>query len=340
MQARDRTKSELAQPEVPGGSADLSEGVLRGEVRSIARLITLAENDAGAAVPFLRQLFTRTGRASIIGITGAPGAGKSTLVDCLAEAYRRTGLRVGIIAVDPTSPFSGGAVLGDRIRMQSRSLDTGTFIRSMATRGHLGGLSRTTADAALILDAAGFDIVLIETVGVGQDEIEIARTAHATVVLLVPGMGDDIQAMKAGIMEIGDVFVINKADHPGAERVELELSALLSMAQRADGWKPRIVRTIASQGTGIDGCVDALGAYRAFLAGSTQTRERAKQIQKDRLIDIVRSQVVNRVLGPPAAARRLEELAELVADRRLDPYSAADELLASDRNIAPASPKE
>jgi LAO/AO transport system kinase len=329
MQARDRTESGESQREAARKGADLSEGVLRGDARSIARMITLAENDAGAAVPFLSRLYTRTGRAFIIGITGAPGAGKSTLVDRLAEAYRRVGLRVGIIAVDPTSPFSGGAILGDRIRMQSRSLDNGTFIRSMATRGHLGGLSRTTADAALILDAAGFEVVLIETVGVGQDEIEIVRTAHATVVLLVPGMGDDIQAMKAGIMEIGDAFVINKADHPGAERLEVELSALLSMAQRSDGWRPPIIRTIASEGTGIEACLDAVEAYRTFLATSTQSRERAKQVQKDRLVDIVRSELVNRVLGPAAAARRLEELAELVADRQLDPYSAADELLAS-----------
>jgi len=327
MSTHDETGTGEPPRDQAGISADLAEAVVRGEIRAVARLITLAENDSAAAVPFLRRIFPRTGDAFIVGITGAPGAGKSTLVDRLAGAYRDGGLRVGIIAVDPTSPFSGGAILGDRIRMQSRSLDPGTFIRSMATRGHLGGLSRTTADAAQILDAAGFDVVLIETVGVGQDEIEIVRTAHATIVLLVPGMGDDIQAMKAGIMEIGDVFVINKADHPGADRVELELSALLSMSQRADGWRPRVVRTVASEGSGVAQCVQSLAAYREFLPVSNRPGERARRIQKDRLVDIVRTAVVARLLGSPAGARRLEELAELVAERRLDPYSAAEELL-------------
>ena len=200
-----------------------------------------------------------TGRCFSIGITGAPGAGKSTLVDKLAESYRALEKKVGIIAVDPTSPFTGGAILGDRIRMQSRSTDPGTFIRSMATRGHIGGLTRTAADVVTVLDAAGFDIVLLETVGVGQGEVEVAKTADATVVLIVPGMGDDIQAMKAGIMEIADIFVINKSDRPGADRTEAELRALLSMnSTRADGWTPAIIRTIASSGEGLGECLQAI----------------------------------------------------------------------------------
>src|SRR5512136_1065211 len=213
--------------ECAGAAKTLREGLVRGalegDFRSVARLITLVENGGPESSAFLRALFPHTGRCFTVGVTGSPGSGKSTLVDRLASHYRGLGLKVGIIAVDPTSPFSGGAILGDRIRMQSRSLDAGTFIRSMATRGHLGGLSRATADALIVLDSAGFDIVLLETVGVGQDEVEVARAAQATLVLVVPGMGDDIQAMKAGIMEIGDVFVINKSDHAGADRVEAEI---------------------------------------------------------------------------------------------------------------------
>ncbi len=308
---------------------DLLERVLAGEFRAVARLITLVENSQPESTDYLRELFPHTGRCFTIGITGAPGAGKSTLVDALASHYRSLEKRVGIIAVDPTSPFTGGAILGDRIRMQSRSLDSGTFIRSMATRGQLGGLARTTGDVLTVLDAAGFDVVLIETVGVGQDEVEIVRTAQATVVLLVPGMGDDIQAMKAGIMEIGDVFIINKADHPGVERIEAELGALLSMCARPDGWTPGVVRTVASEGMGIAECAHAIEDYRTHMAGSDFEKNRSIQRQKDRLLDLLKAQILQRIVESPAARARIEEMAARIAARRLDPYTAAEQLLDS-----------
>ena len=230
----------------------LVEKLLNGDARAVARAISKVENGAADASAVMQLVFPRTGKATVIGITGAPGAGKSSLVDKLALFYRGKGERVGIIAVDPSSPFSGGAILGDRIRMQALGLDPGVFIRSMATRGNLGGLSRATVDAVSILDAAGYSKVIVETVGVGQDEVEIVKTADVSVVVLVPGMGDDIQAIKAGIMEIGDVFVINKADRDGVLRTEKELEALLSLATRADGWTPPIVKTVAIENKGIE----------------------------------------------------------------------------------------
>jgi LAO/AO transport system kinase len=308
-------------------NADFVDKVLAGEFRAVARLITMVENSLPEATDYLRELFPHSGRCFTVGITGAPGSGKSTLVDALAAHYRSLGRRVGIIAVDPTSPFTGGAILGDRIRMQSRSLDEGTFIRSMATRGHLGGLARTTGDVLTVLDAAGFDLVLIETVGVGQDEVEIVRTAHATVVLLVPGMGDDIQAMKAGIMEIGDIFVINKADYPGVERVEAELKALLSMCARQDSWMPAVVRAIASEGQGIENCVQAIEKYHNHKAGSDFQKNRTIQIQKDRLLELVRAQMMQRILDSPEVQDRIDEMAARIATRQLDPYTAAEQLL-------------
>jgi len=310
-------------------NGSMVERVLAGDFRAVARLISLVENGEPEAVPWLRQLFPYTGKCLSIGITGAPGTGKSTLADRLAGHYRNLNQKVGIIAVDPTSPFTGGAILGDRIRMQSRSLDHGTFIRSMATRGNLGGLSRATADVLLIMDAAGFDIVLIETVGVGQDEVEIARTAQLTLVLLVPGMGDDVQAMKAGIMEIGDIFVINKADHAGVERIEAELNALIALSARPDGWKPEVVKTVAPDGIGVDRCAQAVEAWREAQKASPYRREKALQVQKERLLDLVRSEIQRSMLRDPLTANRLAEFALQIAERRLDPYSAAERLLAS-----------
>jgi LAO/AO transport system kinase len=304
------------------------ENVLAGESHSVARLITLAENGAPEAAAYMRELFPHTGRCLSIGVTGASGAGKSTLVDRLAGYYRSLEKKVGIIAVDPTSPFSGGAILGDRIRMQSRSVDSGVFIRSMATRGNLGGLARGTADALLILDAAKFDIVLIETVGVGQDEVEIARTAEVTLVLLVPGMGDDVQTMKAGIMEIGDVFVINKADHGGVERIEAEVNSLLAMSYRADGWKPAVVTTIATEGKGIEECARAIESWCNHQRDSHFQHERAIRIQKEHLLELVRAEVQRRLLDQPRTSKKLEELARQMAERRIDPFSAAENLLA------------
>src|SRR5579862_2721484 len=246
------------------------ERILAGDPRALARAATAIENRTPAAEQLLKELFPHTGRAAVIGITGAPGAGKSSLVDRLIHELRREGKQVGVIAVDPTSPYTGGAILGDRIRMLSHHADSGVFIRSMATRGWLGGLAAATTDMALLLDAAGKDVVLVETVGVGQDKVEIAKLADVTVVVLVPGMGDDVQAIKAGILEIADVFVINKADQPGADRLEREIKAIQSLSTRKDGWVPPIVHTVASEGQGIG---QALAAVRSFLErGGTKSR--------------------------------------------------------------------
>src|SRR5215217_5090479 len=244
---------------------DQIEKVLKGEPRAIARAITTVENGIDGAVELMKGIFPKTGRALIIGITGSPGAGKSSLVDKLALFYKEKGERIGIICVDPSSPFSGGAILGDRIRMATLGLDKNVFIRSMATRGNLGGLSRATVDAVSILDAAGFDKIIVETVGVGQDEVEIVKAADVSVVVLVPGMGDDIQAIKAGIMEIGDIFVINKADREGVLRTEKELEALLSLAMRPDAWQPPIVKTVATENKGIGDLAEAIERYAEFL---------------------------------------------------------------------------
>jgi LAO/AO transport system kinase len=314
---------------------DVIRRILSGDFQAVARLLTLVENGSREAIPYLRALFPHSGRSFTIGITGAPGAGKSTLVDKLAEFYRREEKRVGIIAVDPSSPFSGGAILGDRIRMQSHNHDSGTFIRSMATRGHMGGLTSTTADVLMVMDAAGFDWVLVETVGVGQDEVEIIKTADATLVLLVPGMGDDIQMLKAGIMEIGDIFVINKADRPGADQIERELKSLFSMSRRSDGWEPPIVRTIASESEGIPECIQAISNYRSFLAASPHRSDEMVQIQKERLLEIICMQVRDTLLQDNVTGARIQELAGLIADRKLDPFSAAEELIQvqSDRKL-------
>src|ERR1700676_385246 len=236
--------------------------ICAGDVRAIARAITAIEDHDPRAEELLKQIFPATGRAHLIGVTGAPGTGKSTLVDRLAAHYRRAGEQVGIIAVDPTSPYSGGAVLGDRIRMQGHASDSGIFIRSMATRGCLGGLARATGDVALILDASGKQHVLVETVGVGQDEVDIVRLADCTLVMLVPGMGDDVQNMKAGLMEIADIFVLNKSDREGVDRLETQLEAMLELASERNGWKPKIVRTVATENKGVEEMATAIAEYR------------------------------------------------------------------------------
>src|SRR5947208_13567016 len=242
--------------------------VRAGEVRAVSRAITAIENHAPEAEELLRLLFPHTGHAYLTGVTGAPGTGKSTLVDRLAAFHRKSQEQVGVIAVDPTSPYSGGAILGDRIRMQGHAGDTGTFIRSMATRGFLGGLARATAEVALILDAAGKKQILIETVGVGQDEIDIVRLADCVVVVLVPGLGDDIQSMKAGLMEIADIFVLNKADREGADRLEEQLHAMLSLVMPRDGWHPPVIRTVATDNSGTDALAAAIDKFRIHFESS------------------------------------------------------------------------
>jgi LAO/AO transport system kinase len=294
---------------------ELARKILSGDPRALARAATAIENRASASESLLMELFPHTGRASIIGITGAPGAGKSTLTDRLVHELRGEGKPVGVLAVDPTSPYTGGAFLGDRIRMLSHHADSGVFIRSMATRGHLGGLAAATTDMALLLDAAGKEFVLIETVGVGQDEVEIAKLADATLVVLVPGMGDDVQAIKAGIMEIADIFVINKADQEGADRLEREILALQSLSTRHDGWVPPIVRTVATEGQGIG---ETLAAIRLFLARAG-AKDRAVANWSLRLREMLRERLLEQFANIDFQAAAAE-----VAARRSDPYTITD----------------
>lgn len=307
-------------------SQPLIDRVTAGEPTAVARAISKVEDNAADSAELMKQIFPRTGRALIIGITGSPGAGKSTLVDKLAAFYRKGGERVGIIAVDPSSPFSGGAILGDRIRMQSLALDKGVFIRSMATRGNLGGLARATVEAAAILDAAGYEKIIIETVGVGQDEIEIAKTADVCVVVLVPGMGDDVQTMKAGIMEIGDVLVINKADRDGVLRTEKELESLLSFLAHAD-WQPPIVKTVAIESKGIEDLASAIERSREFQKTAPASTERRQAIARWRILELLRERLVAQALAGDSASEKLDRLAAEVASKKRDPYSAVDELI-------------
>ena len=304
----------------------LIDRIAAGEPNAVARAISKVEDGSADSAELMKQLFPRTGRALIVGITGAPGAGKSSLVDKLAAFYRRSGERVGIIAVDPSSPFSGGAILGDRIRMQTLSLDKGVFIRSMATRGNLGGLARATVEATAILDAAGFEKIIVETVGVGQDEIEIAKAADVCVVVLVPGMGDDVQTMKAGIMEIGDVLVINKADREGVLRTEKELESLLTFATRTDEWQPPIVKTVAIENKGIDDLAAAIDRCREFEKTSS-SNERRQAIARWRIVELLRERLVTEALKTNSSSEKLERLAAEVASKQRDPYSAVEELM-------------
>jgi len=301
------------------------EQVLAGNPRALARAITAVENRTPDSAELLKALFPHTGRAQVIGLTGSPGAGKSTLVDQLAREYRKNGKTVGIIAVDPTSPYTGGAILGDRIRMGSHYADSGIYIRSMATRGSLGGLARTTADVTSVLDAAGRDVILIETVGVGQDEIDIVRLAEVTVVILVPGMGDDVQTIKAGIMEIADVFAINKSDRDGAERVEREIRAMQSLSIRHDAWVPPVVKTVANDGTGVPDLAAAIERYQEFLGKSDVGRQKRLQNWRDRLVEMLRDTLLERVMKEQDG--RLAQYAEEVAEHKRDPYTLVEEIV-------------
>jgi LAO/AO transport system kinase len=296
-----------------------------GDTRALSRAISTVENRAPGWSDLLKALFPHSGKARVLGLTGAPGSGKSTLVDHLARHYRKQNRTVGIIAVDPTSPYTGGAILGDRIRMQEHFSDPGIYIRSMATRGSLGGLARTTADVATVLDASGRDIVMIETVGVGQDEVDIVRLADVTVVILVPGMGDDVQTIKAGIMEIADVFVINKSDHEGGERVEREIRALQSLATRPDGWTPPIVKTVASEGAGMAELAAAIGEYAGYLQKENLTFKKNVQNWRERLVEMLRDAMLEKArehLGDGNVARMAAE----VAEHKRDPYTLIEEI--------------
>lgn len=309
-------------------ASSLVDRILKRDPRAVARAISKIENDAADSYEILKELYPHTGRGLTVGVTGAPGAGKSSLVDKLAIEYRRLGRSVGIIAVDPSSPFSGGAILGDRIRMQMLSSDPDVFIRSMATRGKLGGLARATVDAVAVLNAAGYDRTLVETVGVGQDEVDIVKTADVSVVVLVPGMGDDIQAIKAGIMEIADIFVINKAEREGVERTERELIALLEMSERTDGWRPPIIRTVAIQNKGIPEFVEAIERFAEFRRELPEISSRQTGVAENRIVELLRERVLKRVIREALPEEELKRLAESVAARRRDPYSVVDEIAA------------
>jgi len=304
----------------------LIEQLRGGDPRALARAISTVENHTPGWSELLKALFPYTGHARVLGLTGSPGAGKSTLVDQLARYYRKQNHTVGIVAVDPTSPYTGGAILGDRIRMQEHFSDPGIYIRSMATRGSLGGLARTTTDVTAVLDAAGRDLIMIETVGVGQDEVDIVRLADVTVVILVPGMGDDVQSIKAGIMEIADIFVINKSDRDGAERIEREVRALQSLAVRGDNWTPPIVKTVASEGAGISELAAAIRNYEVYLETANLIPQKKAQNWHARLVEMLHDALLEKAreqMGNGAVAGYAAE----VAEHKRDPYSLVEEIV-------------
>ena len=314
-------------------SLPLAERVRSGDARAIARAISLIEDETPAAAGLVRDIFPHTGTTYLVGVTGPPGAGKSTLVDRLIAETRRGGETVGVIAVDPTSPFTGGAILGDRVRMQAHAADDQVFIRSMATRGHMGGLARATSDAALVLDAAGKSLVIIETVGVGQDEVDIVRTADISIVVLVPGTGDDVQALKAGIMEIADIFVVNKCDRDGADRMVTSIESNLALQHFGEGqWRPPIVKTEATTGKGIPELWQTVAAFRAHSEGARAKRLKARN--EFRLRDLLTHRFMEHVEHSLLASGEFEALVERIAKREVDPYTAASDIL--ERAIRPS----
>ena len=306
---------------------DIVTELLSGSKLAISRAITAVENEYDNAVEIMQSLYPHTGKGYIIGITGPPGADKSTLTDKLTKEYRRRGKTVGIIAVDPSSPFSGGAILGDRIRMNELTMDDGVFIRSMATRGSLGGMSRKTAEVVKILDAAGKDIVIVETVGVGQSEVDIVKTADTTLVVLIPGMGDDIQAIKAGILEIGDVFAINKADREGVERLNLEIEMMLDLDQAENTWRPKIMRTVASQNEGVVELVDAIEEHSAYLIQSGVIQRRRFERTRTEIMAML-DEAIKVYLMKKVEGSKFEKLLAEVNQRKNDPYTAVKAILA------------
>ena len=313
----------------PADVPALVERARDGDARAVARLISLVEDESSALREVMAGLAPYTGNAQIVGITGPPGVGKSTSTNALVKALRASGKRVGVLAVDPSSPFSGGALLGDRVRMQDHALDREVYIRSMASRGHLGGLAWATPQALRVLDAAGCDVILIETVGVGQSEVEIASLADTTLVLLAPGMGDGIQAAKAGILEIGDLFVVNKADRDGAEQVRRDLRNMIALADRAEeSWRPPIVLTVAQTGQGVDEVVGNIDEHRAWLESSGELERRRVRRARDE-IEAIAVTALRRRWGNVHERTELDELAEQVVEGKSDPYTAAESLLES-----------
>ena len=320
-------KENQIQVSANGHIQELVRRIRAGEVRALSRAISTVEDRTRESTELLKALFPYSGNALLLGLTGSPGAGKSTLVDQVAREYRKLGKTIGVVAVDPTSPFSGGAILGDRIRMQSHHADTGIYIRSMATRGSLGGLASTTADVATVLDASGRDLVMIETVGVGQDEVDIVRLADVTIVVLVPGMGDDVQTIKAGIMEIADIFVINKSDRDGAERVEREIRAMQSLATRSDDWTPPIVKTVASEGSGITELLAAIEKYREHLQQNGRAQARRIENWRERIAEMLRDALFQKVLSYYLSQGEANRYATEVAEHKRDPYSLVEKIV-------------
>ena len=308
--------------------SELIDLIRAGRFRALGRAISMVERDEAESHRLLGELYQWTGKARILGITGSPGAGKSTLVAALAKHYRRQDKKVGIVAVDPTSPFTGGAILGDRVRMGELYTDPGVYIRSMATRGFLGGLARATNDVVDILDAAGFDVVLVETVGVGQDEVEVVRTVQTNIVVLVPGMGDDIQAIKAGIMEIGDVFVVNKADRPGADRTVTEITMMMSLVEEHGAWVPPIVKTVASRHEGIADLDAAVVSHFEDLTATGELDRRNRERVRIRIETQLKEQFMDRLIGGTVSREAYEKLLEEVVQKRNNPHDAADGILA------------